>query len=275
MRNQYTFNSGRSVLTNDQVRLVAPSVFAERPYHKVSDKYGFIPTHVVLSALMREGWQVMQATENRVRLADKRGFSKHRLVLQHRDAKPIGGLGDTAPRICLTNGHDLSSAYILEAGFFRQICSNGLIVSTGDVGRISVRHVGQELPGRVIEGSYQIIREMGEIQHVAEGMREIELTDEEQNAYAESAAMIRWEKDAMPIDASQLLLTRRYDDRGRDLWTTYNRVQENLIRGGLRGVNSAGRRQRTRGVNSINEDTRINRALWQLAQSMAALKKAA
>jgi len=273
MRN-YTFNSGKQVLTPDQVRMVAPSVYANRPYHKVSDKYGFIPTHVVLGALQREGWQVMQAMENRVRLADKRGFTKHRLVLQHRDAKPIGGLGDTAPRICLTNGHDRSSAYVLEAGFFRQVCSNGLIVSTGDVGRISVKHVGTELPGRVIEGSYQIIKEMGHIAQQAEHMREIDLSDEEQVAFSQSAAMVRWEPEAMPIDASQLLLVRRYDDRGRDLWTTYNRVQENLIRGGLRGVNSAGRRQRTRGVNSINEDTRVNRALWQLAQSMAALKSA-
>lgn len=271
---QHYFNNGKQVLTNEQIMMVAPSVFADRPYHAVSERYRFIPTSAVLARLQDEGWDVMQAMENRVRLADKRGFTKHRVILQQRGSKPLAKVGDTLPRIVLTNGHDRSSAYNVEAGLFRLVCSNGMMASAGDFGRVRVQHSGsRDLAERVLEGTYQVVQDMETIADQAGTMTSIALNRDEQMAYAEAALGIRWADNA-PVTAEQLLLTRRYEDKPGDLWTTYNRVQENIIRGGLSGVNAAGRRQRTRGVASINEDTRINRALWQLAEKMAELKAA-
>lgn len=37
---------------------------------------------------------------------------------------------------------------------------------------------------------------------------------------------------------SQLLAPRRWQDESGDLWTTYQRIQENLIKGGLNGRNA-------------------------------------
>jgi translation initiation factor 1 (eIF-1/SUI1) len=67
------------------------------------------------------------------------------------------------------------------------------------------------------------------------------------------------------------------------MWTTLNVVQENVIKGGLQGVaittDERGRRQRrnvtTRQVNGIDQDVKLNRALWTLAEKMAELKSAA
>jgi len=271
----YNFNNGKSVLNNEQIMAVAPSVFADRPYHAVSEKYRFIPTSAVLTRLQEEGWDVMQAFENRVRLADRRGFTKHRLVLQKRGAQPLTKLGDTLPRIVLTNGHDRSSAYNVEAGLFRLVCLNGLMVSSGNFGKVRVQHSGsKDLAERVLEGTYAVVSDMQEITAQAGEMSSIALSSAEQVAYAEAASLIRWDGNA-PVQAEQLLRVRRHEDAKTDLWTIYNRVQENIIRGGLRGVNANGKRSKTRGVNSINESTRINRALWQLAQRMAVIKQAA
>ncbi|MCY1448628.1 hypothetical protein D9M71_653120 [compost metagenome] len=52
----------------------------------------------------------------------------------------------------------------------------------------------------------------------------------------------------------------------------FNRTQENLIRGGLAGRGSNGRRQRTRPVQGIDQDLRLNRALWLLADGLRQLK---
>jgi hypothetical protein len=57
------------------------------------------------------------------------------------------------------------------------------------------------------------------------------------------------------------------------------RVQENVIRGGLSAVarDENGRRLRrvsTRQVKGIDQDVKLNRALWQLAEKMAELKAA-
>ena len=66
----------------------------------------------------------------------------------------------------------------------------------------------------------------------------------------------------------QLLRARRSEDRSSDLWTTFNRVQENTIKGGLSGRNKQGRRTTTRAVNGIDQDVKLNRALWVLAQAL-------
>lgn len=64
----------------------------------------------------------------------------------------------------------------------------------------------------------------------------------------------------------------RYGDDKPDLWTTYNVVQEHLLRGGDRyvGTGSAGvRRTSTRPVGSLTVGQRLNRALWSLAEEFA------
>ena len=55
-----------------------------------------------------------------------------------------------------------------------------------------------------------------------------------------------------------------------DLWSVFNRTQENLTQGGLRSAN--GRRQQTRPVQGIDQNIRLNRALWLLADGMRQLK---
>jgi hypothetical protein len=63
---------------------------------------------------------------------------------------------------------------------------------------------------------------------------------------------------------SLLLGCRREQDAGDDLWNTLNRVQENLLAGGLMRRAANGRLMRTRRITSIREDVRINGALWSL-----------
>ncbi|MFZ8887334.1 MAG: DUF932 domain-containing protein, partial [Steroidobacteraceae bacterium] len=58
------------------------------------------------------------------------------------------------------------------------------------------------------------------------------------------------------------------------LWNTYNVIQENLLKGGQRGRATTGRRMTTRPVTGIQQDVKLNRALWSLAEKMADLKAA-
>lgn len=128
----------------------------------------------------------------------------------------------------------------------------------------------------------------------------LQLTAGEQGAFADAARELRF-ADAegsikTPITAAQLLAPRRTEDangqvrwRGDttvgpkpDLWHTLNVVQENVIKGGLHGVQfgtdeHTGRRTRrnvtTREVKGIDQDVKLNRALWMLAERMEELKR--
>ena len=45
-----------SALTEDELRLEAPSIFASRPMLGVSDRYTFVPTSRIVSGLGQHGW---------------------------------------------------------------------------------------------------------------------------------------------------------------------------------------------------------------------------
>ncbi|MEZ6593978.1 DUF932 domain-containing protein [Klebsiella pneumoniae] len=65
---------------------------------------------------------------------------------------------------------------------------------------------------------------------------------------------------------------RRYEDKKDDIWTTYQRVQENLIKGGLPGRTEKGKRTTTRPVKAIDGDVKLNKALWLIAEKFRTLK---
>ena len=104
----------------------------------------------------------------------------------------------------------------------------------------------------------------------------INLSEGHKFAYAEAAMNLKWEENDegdFPLNASQLLEVSRNADKGSDLWTTFNVVQEKIIRGGIRYRTEKGDRQRTRAVNSVSENVRLNTALWTLTEKMAELIK--
>ena len=74
------------------------------------------------------------------------------------------------------------------------------------------------------------------------------------------------------MEPTRLLTSRRWEQRSESLWDTHNTVQENIIRGGVRGRNANNRRLTTRAVTGISEDLRINQALWVLADRMAEMR---
>ena len=82
-----------------------------------------------------------------------------------------------------------------------------------------------------------------------------------------------------PIRPEQLLAPRRHEDTGRDLWTTTNVIQEHVIRGGLtamgRDAHDRPRRVTSRPIQGIDQDVKLNRALWLLSERMAQIKAAA
>lgn len=105
-----------------------------------------------------------------------------------------------------------------------------------------VRHSGDVLTN-VIEGAYRIVDEFEEVEASKDLMQSIELNPGQQRAFARAALQLRYDEgEHAPIDADKLNLPRRTADQGADLWRTFNRVQENILQGGLRGRNKNGGR---------------------------------
>lgn len=258
-----------SPLSDDQIHRVAPSIFAEAPHESRSQRYAYIPTATVLTELRKEGFQPFMVTQTRTRHEDRRDYTKHMIRLRH--ASQINARGE-ANEIILLNAHDGTSSYQMLAGMFRFVCSNGLVC--GDtVADVRVPHKG-DVAGQVIEGAYQVLHGFDRALESRESMQAITLHDSEVEVFARAALSLKYDDPdkPAPITESQILMPRRFDDRRPDLWSVFNRTQENLTKGGLHGRSANGRRQQTRPVQGIDSDIRLNRALWLLADGLRQLK---
>lgn len=268
-------------LSLEQIARLAPSALAVAPHHSRSSKYCYVPTIDIIKHMMESGFQPFKATQSISRVDDKINFTKH--MIRFRKLGDVN-VGDTVPEIVLVNSHDGTSSYQLMGGLFCKVCTNGMVVSEGTIGMVRIPHSGNIID-QVIEGSYRIISDSDRALMAITHWSQLYLTSGEQVLFADAARVTRFgDPDGnvtTPITPQQLLAPRRAADTGSDLWRVFNRVQENVIRGGIRGYiephydgnqRIPGRRFRTREIRSIDQDVKLNRALWTLAEKMAELK---
>ncbi|EGC1081876.1 DUF945 domain-containing protein, partial [Salmonella enterica] len=192
----------------------------------------------------------------------KREHTKH--LLRLRRAGQI--TGQQVPEIIILNSHDGSSSYQLLPGYFRQVCTNSLVCGQS-FGEIRVPHRG-DIAEKVIEGAYDVLGVFDRVEEKREAMQSLQLPPPAQQALAKAALTYRFGEEHQPVTATQILTPRRYEDRKDDLWSVFNRIQENLLKGGLSGRTAKGKRTHTRAVNGIDGDIRLNRALWVMAEQM-------
>lgn len=257
------------VLTNDTLQRIAPSIFAREAAHNTSDKYRFVPTIDVLDALRDEGFFPVAVAASHSKTDDGIDYVKHTLRLrreQDLDTK-LARVGQVLPELALTNSHNGTSGFLLDPALHRLVCSNGLICAEHQ-GTLRFRHTGKDdLIGRVLEGAYEIVEDFPRIADKVEAWSSIDLSLEQRLAFAKAALPLRFD-EGTEVRPEQLLAPHRYADGKPDAFSTFNVVQENLIRGGIYTGRKNGRRQTTRKVTSVDRDLKLNRALWILADEL-------
>ena len=266
-------------LSDEELKRAVPSIFATEAHESRSARFVPVPTIEVLDGLRKEGFDPFFAQQARTRIAGKAEFTKHMMRLRHRSV--TNGEGE-AFEVILVNANDGTSSYQMIPGYFRFVCANGLMV--GDTfNEVKVRHSGNAIHD-VIEGAYTVLEDAEEITEQVQNFKAITVSDAERVILAEAAHQLRFpdahkeDGKQAPVTVDQMLRTRRRDDRASDLWTAFNVVQENTIKGGLYGQTRTAqgriRRQRTRAVGGIDQNKALNRALWTLTERMAELKAA-
>jgi hypothetical protein len=249
------------IYTPELIKTVAPSVFATSASNKLSNKYVFVPTDQVIECFVNEGWQISD-----VKQTGRGNHAIHQIKFRNGELPPVG---DTLVEAIIRNSHNGMSSFSVSAGLHRLCCSNGLTVPTSVADKFNVRHSGFELDDvkRLMDG---FAKKLPIIQGSVGRMMERQLTMDEKVEFVQKAAKIRWNRGSLPSDdlLVNLLVAKRIEDEGDDLWKTFNVVQENFVRGGFEYRSQKGRKTRLRNLKNILAVNHVNTKLWELAEEM-------
>jgi hypothetical protein len=253
-------------ISKEQVKQVAPSVFTKHGSSTVSEKYSHIPTERVLDDMSALGWNVVDAKE--IKSRKNQGFQKHMLVFANPEIVIEGADGDTVfPRILLTNSHDGKNAFIFQAGLFRLVCSNGLVIADEQFGKMKIRHMGYDF-----EALQHLITEMVEkLPLTVESMNQFkskQLSEDQKQQFALEALGLRFDTENKTFNVQDFLTPTRKQDSGNDLWSVFNLVQEKLVNG-MFDYSSASKTRKARRIKNFQQDIALNSDLYKLALQYA------
>jgi len=254
-----------NILTEQDLRQLVPAAYAEGPSSKASERYAFIPTYPLIDQIRQRGWEPTSAHQSK-RTQDKE-HAIHKITFRQPDTEV--SVGDTLPEITLINSHDLSKRYMMLAGFFRLVYSNGMIVGTG-IGESKESRIHLDDANVDVNANLDAaLLKLSESIETIEWFQSVELPWSARQEFARDAIIIKnggdviWSKHFNPFE---FLVTRREQDKKNDLWTVFNVVQENITKGGVMGVT-----RETRPITQVRSLIKINQDLWQLAEKYGKL----
>jgi hypothetical protein len=253
-------------ISKEQVKQVAPSVFTKTGSSTVSEKYSHIPTERVMDDMEALGWNVVDAKEIKAR--KNQGFQKHMLIFANPEIVINGADGDTVfPRILLTNSHDGKNAFSFQAGLFRLVCSNGLVIADEQFGKMKIRHMGYDF-----EALQSLITEMVEkLPLTVESMNRFknkQLSEDQKQKFALEALGLRFDTDNKTFNVDEFLTPTRKEDEGNDLWSVFNLVQEKLVNG-MVDYRAGSKNRKARRIKNFQQDVKLNSELYELALAYA------
>lgn len=246
MRPYSRFSNSRRELSreepigDDELVAFAPAIFTRQPCSSRSEKYSHVTTLDIHTEMTKAGFrpyrvvqQIARAkgarAEAQAAAAERQKHMKHMVLYRHPDITKAdvigrGGVG----QVGLVNDSRGMTSVRGFAGWLEFLCANGLFI--GDIAEnIAIRHTGDELVRRVIEGMFKVMASLGKVAEWRGELRSVPIDREKSLDFAEEALKLRWAVDA-PIFPSQLLARHRAEDDITNLWGLYQVIEENLTK---------------------------------------------
>ena len=257
-------------LTKEQLKIKAPSLFQNQPYHEVSEKYHFIPTIDIVEQLREQSWFPVAVSQSGVRDENKDGFQQHYVRFQH--FSDLINPNANVVELLLFNSHDRSKCFTISAGIYRYVCSNGLVIADSVFDSYKIKHLGDK-ENDVIDAVNKITQVKPKLLSKISKFESINLNQNEKEAFLQSAIPLRFNEHLELDNPNELLTPLRIEDEKDDLYTVLNILQENFLSSKVSGYNKeTNRRFTSKQITSISKDVEINKGLWDIAERIALIK---
>lgn len=256
-----------NAITLSELKSVMPQAFVEAPSSRVSKKYSFIPTSVILEDLDKLGWKIREVVNPKYKSEANQSHGKHMVRLFNENIHITSGADQNFVEIALYNSSNGLSRFRMEVGIFRFVCENGMVIKSEDFGSINMRHSGYSF--ETLKASIDdMIAKLPELAGKINQFSAREMSESEIKGLAKAAYGLRGGGRVPNNDElAEILKVRRPEDEGNSLWVVFNRIQESVIRGGQMFVDARGRMREQKAIRNLDKSLKMNQELWSLAES--------
>lgn len=229
---------------------------------EVGARYRHIDSENILGVFRDHGFNFDQYSEANPRKLERRGYQRHLMKFTRDDLNT--GNGEKL-ELLVTNSHDGTSSLRFDVGVFRFACANGLVV--GDTAFSErIRHVG-DVESKISETIESMVKRLPLVAARIEKYKGINIDNDVVISMLGESLKLRG------IDATASVYVpgpRRQEDKGSDLWTFYNILQESLIKGGLYiHTPEQPRGRKLRALKSNKSIIEVNKGLWNITERIA------
>lgn len=241
-----------------------PHLFTAEPHTRCSDRYDLIRTIDAVEKFIDIGWKPVLAAG---KFNNPYGFH----AVKFENPKFTTSVGGDVIQMIMSNSHDGTRPFKIEAGLYRLVCSNGLRIKNADYGTLAQRHVGVNTDEFQFMLT-QLANHAERINSVVGDMQSIIMSPDEQIYFAESALACRLTPEQITtVDIDEFLSPLRSEDSLPNLWCTFNVIQEKMVNGLFtyktqtkRGVAI----RKARKLNHFIRDLELNEQLFDVAAAI-------
>lgn len=264
-------------IEDTELPYVLPQHLNREVYEKRTKAYDLFESDTIIQNLERMDFVVRDAITQKSHGENggEKSMTRHLYRLCRRT-----DFGKTElPELVVVNSHNGACSLRVYTGYFRLICSNGMIC--GGQEKLRIRHMGHTME-EVLAAIRGVADGFSQYYDEVDAFKAKILTDGEIRDFGRKANEIRVAIGLRPVDDDMALLSpRRAEDAGNDLWSVFNRTQENLMKGGLELTRNAEkwrkegdrmvrtRNRQTRPIRNIVQNVGANTRLWTLAEEFA------
>lgn len=260
-------------------------VYQTEKHSRLKDTYAFISTENIVNTLASKGWSPVETKIARVNNPARDGFQRHIVRFEHPAFPSIPGLSETnasRPQLVVVNSHDGGTATRFMLGLIRLACLNGIIAGTS-LREFRTIHSGNITP-KIEQGLEFLTAGLPDMFQQIQMLQQTTFSESNLDALVKTLVSERLKNSrAVEVDYSSVLQVRRSADNNSDAFTVFNRLQESLMRGGIRYtaeksildqdgnvVSTELQHKVTRKLNSIPQAVKLNRIAYDMAVKLAA-----
>ena len=229
-----------------------------------ADAFGFI--YEITNTVNQKKYIGKKQMVKRIKRAPLKGKKRKRIDFVESDWKSYTGSSDRLNADIEEFG---KNAFTFTAGLFRLICSNGLVVADQKFEDVKMRHMGYTFEDLQVQIKEMVERLPLTVESMNK-MKAVKLNTKQMESLAKKSLTTRFTKEQLKvvnINLKELLNPVRDEDKGDDLWSVFNVIQEKIIDGDFTYI-SGDRARKARQVKNFKQDMDINKKLFAIASEL-------